>query len=206
MTKCTKKFIDSHDEVCLINYIIYNGYEHLVSDHADYMFGNRTSFRYSPQQVDKLGLKEMIFTGKINQSFDSTNPKVKVILPTPNLRDEMMGLYGFDPASGIQALHYFLKRDYDKISLIGFDFYEVGSTPYYFKPSEATSEQKYLWSGDYKDNKINVASGHDTTKSIDYLEKVITDNPQIEFNLITHSKRVNGIEGDNVNIVELDDE
>ena len=187
VTKCTKEFIDSHDEVCLVNYIIYNGYEHLVSDHADYMFGNRTSFRYSPQQVDKLGLKEMIFTGKRGQGFDRKNPKVN----------------GFDPSSGIQALHYFLKQDYNKISLIGFDFYEVGSTPYYFKPSEA-GEQKSLWNGSYKDNKINVASGHDTTKSIDYLEKVIIDIPEIEFNLISHSKRVNAIGGDNVKIIDLE--
>ena len=203
VTKSTKQFIDLHDEVCIINQLFYNNYKHLISDHADYIFGNRTSFRYSQEMVDMLGLKEMIFTGKSDQKFDRVNNKLKINYPNPNLRDIMMEKYGFDPSSGIQALYYFLDiGKYNQISIVGFDFYEVGSIPYYFKPSEADNEQKYLWGSTYKDNKINIPSGHDTTISIDYLIDVITENPSINFKIITHSNRIKEIEKDNLEIIK----
>ena len=202
--KSTKEFIDSHDEVCIINYIIYRGYEELVSNHADYMFGNRTSLRYNTDEIVRLGLKEMVFTGKNDQRFDRIDPNLKVTYPNPNIRDVFLNEYGFDPSSGIQALYYFLeKNDYNKISLVGFDFYEVGSSPYYFKPEEASSEQQSLWGNEYKGNKINVPSGHDTDKSINYLEGVIREYKDIEFQMISNSERVNKIKSPNYKIPNL---
>ena len=197
VNRCTKEFVDSHDIVAIINNIIYKGYEHLVSNHADIIFGNRTSIRYSNEEVKALGLREAIFTGKSNQKFDTERHNLKPNYP--KLSDDMMSQYDFDPASGIQALFYFLKyKKPTEISLVGFDFYEVGSKPYYFKPHEAPKEQKALWGNEYKGDKINVPSGHDTDKSIQYLDSVINEYSNIKFNVISNSVRVNNIEGVNV--------
>jgi len=186
--RCTKEFVDSHDEVAIINHIVYGGYEHLVSDHADYIFCNRTGFRYDESMVKKLGLKEAIFTGKDNQTFDRNVPPVKFIYPKPNLRNDVIENLGMDLSSGMQGLYYLInQKKYDKISLVGFDFYELGSTPYYFKPEEAPNELKYLWGKEYSGNKINVPSGHNTDKSIEVLLGLIGDEEGIEFEMITNN-------------------
>ena len=64
VTKCTKEFVDLHDEVCIVNRVIYVNYEHLVSNHADYLFTNKTGLIYNPNLTKELGIKEMLFTGK----------------------------------------------------------------------------------------------------------------------------------------------
>lgn len=202
VTRSTAEFVDSHDMVIIVNKIVYNGYEHLISKRADVIFGNRTSLRYSKGQVKEMGLKEAIFTGKSNQSFVNYLDGVKLIYPKPNLGDAFKQKYGFDPSSGLQALYHTLSnRNPTEITLIGFDFYEVGSKPYYFKPSEVEPELRYLWDGDYKNDVINKASGHNTDKSIDYLERVIIDNPEIKFNIISNSSKVNKFEYENCNIL-----
>jgi hypothetical protein len=204
VNRCTKKFVDSHDIVVIINNIIYKGYEHLVSDHADIIFGNRTSLRYTHNEAKELGLKEAIFTGKSDQSFDRKLENVTT--EYPNLRDEFMEIHGFDPSSGVQALFYFLKyKKPTEISLVGFDYYEVGLKPYYFKPHEAPREQKALWGSEYKGDVINVPSGHDTDLSIEYFKNVVLEHKDITFNSISNSQRINNIKANNFNNINLNE-
>ena len=202
VTKCNKNFVDNHDEVAIINYVIFNNYNHLISNRADHLFTNKTGLRYSEIDIQQLNLKNMYFTWHSYQRFERTNPKVKTIYPKPNLHEKILADYGFKPSSGMQCLYYFLNNcNYSEISLIGFDFYEVGSIPYYFKPSECLSEQRYLWEGDYKGNKINTPSGHDTDKSIKFLEKMVKLYSNITFNIISHNKKVNSLSYNNLNII-----
>ena len=106
----------------------------------------------------------------------------------------------------MQALFYFIKNEnHDKITIVGFDFYEIGSIPYYFKVEEAHQRQKYLWGSTYKGNKINIHSGHDTDKSIQLFEQLILENLNIEFNVISNSKRINEIKTPNFKIPNLDE-
>tara|TARA_R110000772_G_scaffold17946_1_gene49810 strand:- start:52906 stop:53556 length:651 start_codon:yes stop_codon:yes gene_type:complete len=199
--RCTKEFVDSHDEVAIINHIVYGGYEHLISNHADYIFCNRSGFRYNESMVQSLGLKEAIFTGKDNQRFDKNISPVKFIYPKPNLGNHIIEEFDVDPSSGMQGVYYLInQKKYNKISLVGFDFYEVGSTPYYFKPEEAPSDVKYLWGGKWRGNKINIPSGHDTDKSIEMLLGLMGDNKDIEFEMITNNSILKETQLENLKI------
>jgi hypothetical protein len=198
--RCKKEFVDSHDEVCIINHVIFEGYEHLISDRADLMFGNRTSLRYSEPEVKKLGLKKIFYTGHLGQKFDRGSRNIEFIYPRPNLHEEMLAKYDLLPSSGMQGLYYLLKeKKYNKISIVGFDFYEVGTTPYYFGPSFA-KEMGEVFGGVWKGNRINVASGHDTNKSILLLERLVKENMDIDFKIISDHEKVNKIISSNYKV------
>lgn len=200
--RCTKEIVDSHDEVCLVNSPVYDGYEHLLSYKADFMFTNKTGLIYNPQMVNKLGLKKMFFTGHPNQKFVKIHSGVECIYPKPNIYNDILDKEGFKASSGIQALTYLVKsKEYSKITLVGFDFYEIGQPPYYYGVDQAHQEIKYLWSNKYKGNKVNVESGHDPTKSIDYLIKIIKNNKDIKFKLISNNTRIKGLKIDNCSII-----
>jgi hypothetical protein len=205
VTKCTKEFIDSHDEVAIINSPVYEGYEHLISNRADYLFTNKTGMLYSDAQIKKLGLKEMIFTGRKEQRFQRNSNLVKSIYPNPNLYELSTPLFGvYGASSGIQALMYLeSQKKYNKFSLVGFDFYQVGLPPYYFDPKYAHPELKYLWGNGnvYKNNVINNESLHSVEKSIEYITNMIKNNKNIEFNIITLNSKFNDIKIDNLKII-----
>ena len=203
ITKCTKEFVDSHDEVAIINSPIYGEYEHLISNHADYLFTNKTGMLYSVDQIKKLGLKEMIFTGCGHQKFQRQSNHVKMIYPNPNIYEETLKKENLGPSSGIQALIYFLKGNiYNIISLVGFDFYQVGLPPYYFDPKYVHQEMKYMWNGGWKNNVVNSINLHDEDKTINYLINTIKNNPDIQFNIITLNDKFKSIEIDNLNVVK----
>jgi hypothetical protein len=201
--KCSKSFVDSHDYVCIINSPVYNGYTDLISDRADFMFTNKTGMVYGDNLINELGLKKMFFTGHPYQRFQRTSSIVESVYPNPNLHEEIKKKEGFSASSGLQALTYMINTNkYNKISLVGFDFYVLGQPPYYYGKDEAHNEIKYLWEGAWKNNVVNIPSGHDTDKSINYLEKLIKENKQIEFNIISNNDRVNKINSENVIIID----
>ena len=56
--KSTKEFVDSFDDVAIINFPPMEDYNHLISNRAKYLFINAGSFRpYSRDFLNKLGLK-----------------------------------------------------------------------------------------------------------------------------------------------------
>jgi len=198
VTRCTKKFVDSHDEVCIINSPVYDGYEHLISNHADYLFTNKTGITYTPKLVGALGLKKMFFSGHSYQKFQRLTPNVDTIYPSPNLYENILSNENFKASTGIQALTYFINlKDYEEISIVGFDFHEIGTSPYYYNVNEAHPEMRYLWNNKWKNNIINEASGHGEVESINYMDKLIKENNNISFKMISNNKRVNLLSNDN---------
>lgn len=149
--RCTKKFIDSFDHVAIVNRPIYEGYEHLISDHADFEFITEiTPPAYSEKWKNKLNLQ--LTLNQITSGFKEY------------YKQWIHGKYGFDlsinlyPDSGILIFEHFVRNkenkwqgeplimeEYDKIGLVGFDLREVGKKGYYFKNDEAFDCVKYLW-------------------------------------------------------------
>ena len=60
--RSTKKLVDLFDEVAIVNRPIYEGYEHLISDHADWDFTNDDAPQYSEYWKNKLNIKNNIDT------------------------------------------------------------------------------------------------------------------------------------------------
>ena len=58
---------------------------------------------------------------------------------------EQFKKYNLDPSSGTMSLQYILnKKQYNKISLVGFDNFEIGQQAYYVKPHEYSDEAKRI--------------------------------------------------------------
>ena len=193
--RCTKKYIDSFDEVAICNHPVYDGYEHLISNHADYDFINVGDPNpYSVERLESLGIKFIVNTGGRN----ICNPPPS-ILPSYNIKyhpfyrgtciDYFKTEHDLDPSTGIMAFHYFVnKPEYNKIALVGFDLFEQGTPIYYFKKEEVSQSLQYLWDRGIYDNtfKILYESGHNTHKTYDYLINQFKHYSDKHFEIITN--------------------
>ena len=188
--RCSKEFVDSFDEVTICNHPVYDGYEHLISKHADYDFINvGDPNHYSKERLESLGIKYIINTGGRHISKPPNS-----ILPSYNIQyhpfyrgvclDYFKTKHQLDPSTGIMAFHYFInKSEYTKIALVGFDLFQKGTPIYYFKRQETAKSLQYLWGrGSYdKNDKITFDSGHSVDKTYNYLIHQIKKNPHIKF-------------------------
>ena len=203
----TKEFIDQHDKVCIINEVIYSPkYTPYISNRADYQFANSTVNYYKREIFDTLGITKIFFHGRENQKFKKSPDYYKDIefkYINPNLHTLFTTNFNFDPSGGVQAFYYFTEIEpYDVVSLVGFDFYELNSTPYYFNPSEGGAHVKWLMSNPYKGNKINVPSGHNTEKSIDFVQNQMLKKPNIKFNIISNNLNLKKVTNPNINYIK----
>ena len=157
--KSTKEFVDSFDDVALINCPPMENYQHLISNRAKYLFQNcEDPYPYKISFMNQLGLTHIFNTAsyKVPKPVDM-EPWMQIIQPDnirrnvfPDYPVEYDESYGrrikkeykekFDlwPSSGIMALDYFCKsKTYTKIGLVGFDLHPQGSDIYYFPKHEA---------------------------------------------------------------------
>jgi len=180
--KSSKEFIESFDEVAICNFPPMRGYEEYVGNKADYHFFNAHDPRpYDKELLDSLGLKEIFNTHNVpHKGFPSSFPDHPHIYYPNYGRDvveKFESEYDFHPSTGIQAFYYFVTNpNFDRIAVVGFDFFKVGQKAYYFSPKEVQPSLKYLFndngSGPYlKDGTRVKESLHDTKKS----EKFVSD-------------------------------
>lgn len=194
--RCTKEFINSFDEVAICNHPVYDGYEHLISNHADYDFINVGDPNpYSQQRLQSLGIHTIINTGGryIHNPPKSIVPDNCSVQYFPFYRgrclDYFKNQHQLDPSTGIMAFHYFVnKPEYSKIALVGFDLFEKGTPIYYFKKEEASPSLQYLWQRKSYDenNIITFDSGHNVKNTYHYLIEQIKKNLHTKFEMITN--------------------
>ena len=188
---CTESFVSSHDTICAINDVVFTEeYKPYIGFEADTQFCNSSVDYYSKEVYNKLGLRQLIFHGKKDQKFKTVPDyyQVDTVYVKPNLHTLFTTEYGFDPSGGVQAFYYFtVIEKYDIISLVGFDFYQVGSTPYYYKLEEGSRQlRNEIIKQDYKGYKINIPSGHDSDRSIKFCHTLMGDYPDTTFNIISN--------------------
>lgn len=201
-----KKFIDSHDKVCVINTVVFSEkYKQFISTRANYQFMNSSADYYDKEIFKLLGLEKILFSGKENQKFKrapSHYNKTKMQYIIPNLHSLFTEKFGFDPAGGIQALYYFTEIEvFENISLVGFDFYQLNKQPYYFDVNEGgTQLRKSLIKKEYKGYVVNEPSGHNTQKSIKFCHDLMKEKNNIKFKIISNNEDFKNIKLDNVEI------
>jgi hypothetical protein len=204
---CTESFVSSHDTICTINDVVFTEeYKPYIGFKTDIQFCN-SSVDYYPKEIyDKLGLKRLIFHGRKSQQFKPTPDyyQVEKVYVKPNLHTLFTTEYGFDPSGGVQAFYYFIKIEkYDIISIVGFDFYQVGSTPYYYKLEEGSNQlRNQIIKQDYVGYKINVPSGHDSDKSIKFCHQLIDNHPDITFNIISNNDQFTSLQRSNIKYIK----
>ena len=162
----SKEFIDSFDEVAICNFPPMEKYQHLISNRAHYHFFNAGNYLpYDKQFINNLGLRKMF-----NTQAHWENPKGKFIKKLPTnilpdypveyewdygikLRKKYENKYGFWPSTGVMAFDYFLNSDdHSKICLVGFDFFSIGESVYYFSKEETVPTIHYLWGKIYSED------------------------------------------------------
>ena len=208
--RCTKEFIDSFDHVAIVNRPVYDGYENLISDHADFEFITEiTPPSYNEKWVKQLNLK--LTLNQITSGFKEY------------YKQWIHKKYGFDlsidlyPDSGILIFEHFVRNkedkwpgesllmeEYDKIGLIGFDLRDVGKRGYYFKNEEAFDCVKYLWqNGTYDKDGIFRGDSSDNPKrqvhcTADYMNDTFNRYKDKKFHLLSDYSGFKGLKLDNV--------
>jgi hypothetical protein len=206
--KSNKDFIEKHNDICIINQVVFSKkYEKFISNRADYQFINSSVDYYDEAIFDSLKLKKLYFHGREDQVFRSPPSyynDLQMIYIRPNLNSYIKSNFGFDPSGGVQAFYYFSKIEkYNIISVIGFDFYVVGSKPYYFNVEEGGSQlRNNLIKKEYKGYRINKESGHKSKESIAFCHNIMKESPEIKFNIISNNLEFNSISEKNVNIIK----
>jgi hypothetical protein len=179
VSKSTKEFIDSFDEVAICNFPPMESYQHLISNRAHYHFLNvGDPHPYKKEFINNLGLKKIFNTQAHWETGNNiiTNPPDK-ILPNHQIeycwdfgvkvRKKYEEKYKIWPSTGIMALEYFLNSDeHDCISLVGFDFFSAGKNVYYFSREETNPSLHYLWNGKtYSTDGVVIKAGHDSEET-----------------------------------------
>lgn len=169
--RCTKQYVDSFDEVAICGRPPYIGYEHLISNHADWDFTNDSGLvKYSPELMHKLGLKWHVNTGgdsPIKKEF-----KYKTL----------------DPSTGILAFNFFAEiPEYTHIALVGFDLFQKNKRVYYFEFEDEHPSQHYLWYNGTYDKEMTYLkeSGHKTDLTYEFITAQFKNYPDKKFSLIT---------------------
>jgi len=170
--RCTREFVESHDDIAICNFQPMIGFEHLIGDRADIEYSNDTArLDHPPGEVAAMGIRE-------RYSTDSSSELVR-----------SFDFRGLDPSTGIVALSHSLDKGlYDSISLIGFDMCVTGQRAYYFDFDRVPEACHYLYEQGVYDRDMmvfNAVSGHNTGLSIAYLEHVFQSNPQVKFVVYT---------------------
>lgn len=202
IVRCTPEFINHHDLIGVVNKFIFRGYEQYVGNKADVQFRNGTCECFTEAEINKIGLKKIVYShdNNIYPNYPNYYRDIEIIDPKKTIRNEIKKIIpDLNPSSGLIGMYYMLKTyDVDELSLVGYDYYELNKPPYYFNPKDADNNLKYLWNSKYKNNTINVKSGHDTDKSIEFTKIMITQYPNVRFNLMTDSSEFKNFEADNI--------
>jgi hypothetical protein len=168
--RCTKDFIDGFTVVVACGRPVFEGYESVVGNRAHYDYANRTSTSYTPKQVSRLGIREIVDTG--------SNTEIRKNFKYKDL----------DPSTGILAFHDFVTRsEYTTIALIGFDLFQTNKKMYYYKNNEFDKAVDWLWEdGTYDDEgRLTIESGHNTKLTHDYLVDMFSLYPEKKFYMFT---------------------
>ena len=148
----TEEFISTFDEVAICNFPPIEGYEKYIGKKADYHFFNAHDPNPYKQTIqNELGLKEIYNTHHVpHPGYKTSFPEHNVMYdPEYGQRTvrEIKERYGFHPSTGTQAFYFFVQNpSYDKIGLVGIDYFKVGQRGYYYPPSEVQQSLRYLYS------------------------------------------------------------
>jgi len=199
--KCTRKIVDDHDEIAICNYPPLNDFFYsLIKDKTiHYHFANCGTFdpRWTNELNHKLQIQKIFNTNRgTNNYMNYLNNNT--LFQNENLyqtiyKDYYYNIYKSKPNTGVMALQYILNTKlYDKITLVGFDGFKLGSTVYYYDMRYLSQPLKYLVGGNgpyNKNGKILVDNlEHPFDITFKYLNDTIQQNSNINFTFITNIK------------------
>lgn len=240
--KITKEYVDSFDKVAFVNLLRVSGFEQYISNRCHYLFFHTNNPKLGYAVRDKtvswennrnfLDRGYYIENGLgIEKIFNISNHSGNTISKFLNgdikydttFRRRMMDEKGWErasnpeknwfPPTGILALEYFIDNNkYKKISLVGFDFYEVVSG---CDPNDAYNQYYFLDTKNRDITKINrdekdpngiiynnsEINPHTPKNQIDFVIRQIKRRPDIQFEICTNSSLIKELKIDNLKIL-----
>lgn len=201
--KCTRKIVDDHDEIAICNYPPLNDFFYsLIKDKIiHYHFANCGTFdtRWTNELNHKLQIQKIFNTNRgVNKYMNYLNNNT--LFQNKNLyqtiyKNYFDKNYKFKPPTGLYALHYILKTNkYNKITLIGFDGFDLNKTVYFFDIAKEgfRENERLLHLGVYsKDGKLKIPTEHPTDKVINYIKDQIVKYKNIKINIISNNDNLN---------------
>ena len=202
--KVKSDYVKTFDDIVICNLPVWSGYEKHIPKIADIQFTNNSTPRFSHEDLKELGLMKIVNTcpsGKLN-NLPNYYDSLEVIYPSYKLGNvnkrktiifEDSSGNRFDPSTGVIAFSYIVDtKEYQKISMVGFDLLNRGDRMYYFEPEEMQSNLHYLFSNGsiIKEGLIyNQDNLHDQY-ALEYIIDKIENNPSICFEFITTSNKL----------------
>ncbi len=198
VSRCSKEIIDKYDDIAICNYPVLNDFFYnLIKDREiKYHFANCGTFdhRYNDKTNNLLKIQGVYNCNKKSSIIPYynflTNKKIFKGSIRETIEADLKKLnFDLDPSTGTLALNYIINTNiYNNILLVGFDNFKKGDQTYYYKPSDYNNKLHYLIKNNTikSDGIFNIISGHDTDKTKLFYEYLFTNNPNINFQLITN--------------------
>lgn len=176
--RSTREWTEQFERRAIINHVPFDGFEDKIGNKADYWFKNWQARWYEPEYLDQIGIKCVINT---SSRYAHANGKTFRDLFPPHIETDFMHFkqifkekYDLEPPSGLMAIEYFIRKGFKNIGFVGIDLYEIGKPRYYVDTQEFGLDPIQ-----------NEPSGHDSNKSLNYINSIIKTNPDITFHIIS---------------------
>ena len=218
--RTTSEYVNSFDDVVIVNRPVWDGYEKHIPKRADIQYRNNSTENFSREELVELGIKKVVSITSVGEKLveEAHHGIVEVEYPPfvagpqqsiqitwpdrPNTRNIV-----FSPSGGVLAFYHIVESgEYDKISVVGLDLLMVGKRAYYFEPEEMQDNVKYLLhNGTYNEDGFirKQESLHSEEDAIAYMTGVIADRTDIYFEITSNNEKlINDVSGfSNVRII-----
>lgn len=176
--RSTTDWINQFEHKAIINHVPFDGFEDKIGEKADYWFKNWQCRWYEPEYLDKIGIKCVVNTS--SRMHHARGKSFRDLFPSHietdfmNFKHIFKEKYDLEPPSGLMAIEYFVQKGFENIGFVGIDLYEIGKPRYYVDTQEFGLDPIQ-----------NEPSGHDSNKSLIYINNTIKAHPKITFHIIS---------------------
>ena len=208
--RTTSEYVNSFDDVVIVNRPVWDGYEKHIPKRADIQYRNNSTENFSKEELVELGIKKVVSITSVGEKLmeEAHHGIVEVEYPPfvagpqqsiqitwpdrPNTRNIV-----FSPSGGVLAFYHIVESgEYDKISVVGLDLLMVGKRAYYFEPEEMQDNVKYLLhNGTYNEDGFirTQESFHSEINAIRYMSGVIEEKADIHFDITSDNEKLIGL-------------
>lgn len=132
--ECKRDWVESFDQIAICNHVRFEGFEDLIGERADWWFRNWSCAKYPHDEIRRRGIKRVVFVAPRSSSAEIVLEKLPTFLKVEEFAciDWFLEYWKARPPTGLRALEYFRRKNYDRIGLVGHDLFEPGKQRYYF--------------------------------------------------------------------------
>jgi len=210
--RTTSEYVNSFDDVVIVNRPVWDGYEKHIPKRADIQYRNNSTENFSKEELVELGIKKVVSIASVGDELceEAHHGIIEVEYPPfstgpGNWRPTQISWSDrantrnivFSPSGGVLAFYHIVESgEYDRISVVGLDLLMNGKRAYYFEPEEMQDNLKYLFDqGIYsREGFIRTQESlHSEIDTIRYISGVIEEKADIHFDITSDNEKLIGL-------------